>query len=209
MNAKDLLRESKRKQFYNDYKKLDNYFRKGEKLNINGIDYGIESMNAYFDESVLELRLIHIGNPLQYIHKKEFKAGDKVKLNQPMNPSMEKQVPYRKYYDVVVTDSMDCGGDKLQILGIDGVKGMVSSEYFDLYMEYDNTEKIEDEFNVGDFVILKENDNKPSELEFNNIYKVESVKQTGFKFIKIEGKKYYWRTYLFNKVNLDNIKFEK
>ncbi|WP_270943124.1 hypothetical protein [Romboutsia lituseburensis] len=135
MNAKDPLMELKRKQFKNDYQKIENNSKNGEKLNINGIDYRVESMNAYFEESVLELRLKHIGEPSKCKHKKEFKAGDKVKLNHPMNYSMEKQVPYKKYYDVVVTDTMGYAGNELQILGIDGVKGMVSAEYFDLYIE--------------------------------------------------------------------------
>lgn len=135
MNAKDPLMELKRKEFKSDYQKIENNSRKGEKLNINGIDYGVESINAYFNESILELRLRHIGEPLNRIYKKEFKAGDKVKLNQPMHHSMEKQVPYKKYYDVVVTDTMDYRDNELQILGIDGIKGMVSSEFFDLYIE--------------------------------------------------------------------------
>lgn len=135
MNAKDPLMELKRKKFKSDYQKIENNSRKGEKLNINGIDYGVESINAYFNESILELRLRHIGEPLNRIYKKEFKAGDKVKLNQPMHHSMEKQVPYKKYYDVVVTDTMDYRDNELQILGIDGIKGMVSSEFFDIYIE--------------------------------------------------------------------------
>ncbi len=77
------------------------------------------------------------------INEVKFKAGDKVKLNQPMHHSMEKQVPYKKYYDVVVTDTMYYGGNELQILGIDGVKELVSSEYFDLYNKKVELDKVD------------------------------------------------------------------
>lgn len=86
---------------------------------------------------------------------KKFKAGDKVKLNQPMHQSMEEQVPYKKYYDVVVTDTMDYAGNELQTLGIDGIKGMVSSEFFDLY---DDKVELEKEYKKVKFDFLSKLD---------------------------------------------------
>lgn len=68
-------------------------------------------------------------------NKVKFKSGDKVKLNRPMPIDIEKQIEYRKFYNVVVTDAIEHRGEEIQMLGIEGVKGLISSEYFDLYEE--------------------------------------------------------------------------
>lgn len=185
MNVKDPLMELKRKQFKNDYKKIENNSKNGEKLNINGIDYRVESINADFEKSVLELRLIHIGEPLKYKHKKEFKAGDKVKLIKPMHHSMAKQVPYMKYYDVVVADFIEYDEEEIYVLGIAGVKDLVSVEYFDLYTE-DNRDFTLDELifikgNLGSMInrieneINKEPDYKRQHMLTRKINTIENI----------------------------------
>lgn len=169
MNYKDPLKELKRKQFYNDYKELEDKFKKGEKLNINGIDYGVESICACFDTSELELRLIHIGEPLKYLHKKEFKAGDKVKLNQHIPAAMNRAIGYRKYYEVVRTENIQINKTKTeQFLAIDGVKGLTSAEYFDLYVEDEDRD-----FTLDELVFIQGHLGSISD-EFENELSIES-----------------------------------
>lgn len=143
MNCNNSLNELKRKQFYNNYKELENKMSKCNEIYINGVKYRIRNMSACFEESKLELGLLHIGEPLIDTHERKFKIGDRVKLNQPMPFNMDNQVPYRKYYDVVMIDSIDHNGSKLQVLGIDGVKGLIDARYFDLYAEYEKFDDIE------------------------------------------------------------------
>lgn len=91
--------------------------------------------------------------------KGKFKLGDKVKLNRPMPIDMEKQIEYRKFYNVVVTDVMDHKGEEIQMLGIEGIKGLISSEYFDLYEEENERDFTIDEliFIQGHLGSLREN----------------------------------------------------
>lgn len=91
--------------------------------------------------------------------KVKFKPGDKVKLNRPMPSDIEKQIEYRKFYNVVVADVMNHKGEEIQILGIEGIKGLISSEYFDLYEEENERDFTIDEliFIQGHLGSLREN----------------------------------------------------
>lgn len=101
--------------------------------------------------------------------KKEFKAGDKVKLNQHIPSAMNRAIGYRKYYEVVRTENIQINKTKTeQFLAIDGVKGLTSAEYFDLYVEDENRD-----FTLDELVFIQGHLGSISD-EFENELSIES-----------------------------------
>lgn len=127
---------------YNDMVKNHiDMLRSGKPIKIGKAEYLVKGLiSSTYPTLEIDLRLMFKGfeeikEENNKNDKGKFKPGDKVKLNRPMHPTMEKQIEYRKFYNVVVTDVMEHKGEEFQMLGIEGIKGLISSEYFDLYEE--------------------------------------------------------------------------
>lgn len=128
-------------KFKNHIEYLQNCFRNGGPVKIGEAKYLVKGF-SYSDYPTLGIELDLVFKEFENMKDEsnknndiKFKPGDKVRLNRPMPSDMEKQIEYRKFYNVVVTDVMGYKGKEIQILGIEGVKGLISSEYFDLYEE--------------------------------------------------------------------------
>ena len=120
--------------------------KSGKPIKIGKAEYQVKELSySTYPTLGIDLRLMFKGfeemkEENDKNNKVKFKPGDKVKLNRPMPIDMGKQIEYRKFYNVVVADVMNHKGEEIQMLGIEGIKGLISSEYFDLYEEENKRE---------------------------------------------------------------------
>lgn len=134
---------SKIEDNYNDMVKNHiDMIKSGNPIKIGKAEYLVNELTySAYPTLEIDLRLMFKGfermkEENNKNNKVKFKPGDKVKLNRPMPSDIEKQIEYRKFYNVVVIDVMEHKGEEFQMLGIEGIKGLISSEYFDLYEEW-------------------------------------------------------------------------
>lgn len=144
---------------------LQNCFKSGSTVRIGEAKYLVKGF-SYSNYPTLGIELDLVFKEFERMkeennknNKVKFKPGDKVKLNRPMPSDIEKQIEYRKFYNIVVTDVMEHKGEEFQMLGIEGIKGLISSEYFDLYEEENKRDFTIDEliFIQGNLGSLREN----------------------------------------------------
>ena len=156
VKQKHRFEEYKGNQMENNSKIEDNYndmvknhidmIKSGKPIKIGKAKYLVKGLSySNYPTLGIDLRLMFKGfermkEENNKNDKVKFKPGDKVKLNRPIPSYIEKQIEYRKFYNVVVTDVTDHKEEEIQMLGIEGVKGLISSEYFDLYEEENKRE---------------------------------------------------------------------
>lgn len=145
-------------KFNNHIEYLQYCFKSGNPIKIKEAEYLVKEF-SYSNYPALEIDIKLMLKKINLNNYAKFKPGDKVKLNRPMPSDIEKQIEYRKFYNVVVTDVMEHKGEEFQMLGIEGIKGLISSEYFDLYEEENERDFTIDEliFIQGHLGSLREN----------------------------------------------------
>lgn len=167
-NQKYRLEECGGKQMENSSTIEDNYndmvknhidmIKSGKPIKIGKAEYQVKELSySNYPTLGIDLRLMFKGfermkEENNKNNKVKFKPGDKVKLNRPMPSDIEKQIEYRKFYNVVVADVMEHKGEEIQMLGIEGIKGLISSEYFDLYEEENKRD-----FTIDELIFIQGN----------------------------------------------------